>query len=598
MNKLPHGFIVLCSFAITLWLLWWLKPILIAVAFAIFLSFLLSPVVAVIERPNIPRTAAVGVVMLLMACLVATFSWLIIRQTDGLLDTFEQYEQNLNSKLAAFEGLGSGPLKKLDQMLRRGVGRLGSQVDNPSAAGGAAATPVRIIDDTSPFKAAHLWAAFSTTLAPFATLGLTVVLVVFMLIRREDLRDRFIQLIGHRWLTTTTRALDEAGARVSRYLLLQFITNSAFGGAIGLGLFLIGVPHALLWGFLAGVLRYIPYVGAWFAALLPMCLSLVVFDQWWPALAVVGLFLTLDFITNVLIEPTVYGQGIGVSETATLVMVAFWTWLWGPIGLILATPITACVVVIGRYVPALEFFSVLLGNRPAMGAQATLYQRLVARDQDEAMDIAMREAEGDGDSTKVYDELLLPSLFQLKQDLHKEYLDAAHAESILATMRQIADAVETNADRTSETTAEPDALGHSARMRLLLCPARDACDEASLGLVGNTLDARRYEVCHTTTAMLANEVVQLVDELKPSVVCIAAIPPGGRGPASLLCRRLRASHPDVRIIVCRWGTVSDKAVDDLLCAAGADAVHTTIREVLERIESYRALTSAESMPAA
>ena len=222
------------------------------------------------------------------------------------------------------------------------------------------------------------------------------VLAIFMLLERRELRDRVILLIGYRRMTATTRALDEAGARISRYLLMQSIISGSFGVAVGLGLFLIGVPYAVIWGCLAAALRFIPYVGVFSAALLPFALSLAVFPGWLQPALVVGLFLVLDVVANMVIEPWLYGHSAGVSQVALLVAVLFWTWLWGPVGLLLATPLTVCLIVLSKHLPALGFIVVLMGDRPVIEAKARYYQRLLARDQDEAADIVEAYVNADG----------------------------------------------------------------------------------------------------------------------------------------------------------------------------------------------------------
>jgi predicted PurR-regulated permease PerM len=214
----------------------------------------------------------------------------------------------------------------------------------------------------------------------FAGAGLVIVLVIFMLIQREDLRNRLIRFVGYGRLTFTTRALEEAGQRISRYLLMQTIINSSFGLAVGLALYLIGVPYAVLWGFFAAVLRFIPYVGPFAAAIMPSALSLAVFEGWpWPIL-VVGIFVALELSCNMVLEPLLYSESAGVSGVGLLVAVAFWTWLWGPVGLVLATPLTVCVVVLGKYVPGMDFIGVLISDQPAMEPNISYYQRLLAMD--------------------------------------------------------------------------------------------------------------------------------------------------------------------------------------------------------------------------
>ena len=236
-----------------------------------------------------------------------------------------------------------------------------------------------------------------------------------MLLKYEDLRNRLIGLVGSGQLTVTTRALDDAGQRISRYLLMQFIINGSYGLAAGLGLFFLGVPYAVLWGFLAAVFRYIPYVGPWIAAFFPIIISLVAFPGWGQLALVIGLFVLLELWSNLLMEPWLYGHSIGVSEVGLLVVTGFWTWLWGPIGLVLATPLTVCLVVLGRHVPQLHFFDLLFGKAPALAPPVIYYQRLLARDQEEATEVVEDYVKAHS-LEKVYDEVLIPALLLAWQD--------------------------------------------------------------------------------------------------------------------------------------------------------------------------------------
>jgi predicted PurR-regulated permease PerM len=359
-SNASRAFIALAILGIALWLLSWLEPVLIPIALAVLLTFLLSPAVTVLERQRLPRVLAVLVMVAITFAFLGIIAWLVARQVTGLVDTYPQYEKNLTTKLDALHNSEAGFIDKLQSMVERISYQIQRKTkplaNNPVVDSPAPPMPVTVIQDSSPFQLSKLWSVLGPTLEPFVAIGLTIVLLIFMLIRREDLRDRVISLVGRSYLTVTTKALDEAGERISRYLLTQFAINASYGAAVAAGLFVIGVPYAMLWGFFAALFRYIPYLGAWLAALLPIALTLLVSETWTTPLLVLAWFLLLELVTNMWIEPWLYGRGIGVSATATLVMVAFWAWLWGPIGLVLATPLTVCLVVLGKYVPALNFF--------------------------------------------------------------------------------------------------------------------------------------------------------------------------------------------------------------------------------------------------
>ena len=279
-------------------------------------------------------------------------------------------------------------------------------------------------------------AILAPLLEPLSAAAFVVVLVIFMLLKYEDIRNRLIGLVGSGQLTVTTRALDDAGQRISRYLLMQCIINGSYGLAVGLGLFFLGVPYAVLWGFLAAVLRYIPYVGPLIAAVFPVTISLVAFPGWGHLALVLGLFVLLELWSNLIMEPWLYGQSIGVSEVGLLVVTGFWTWLWGPIGLVLATPLTVCIVVLGRHVPHLQFFDMLFGDAPALAPPVLYYQRLLARDQEEATEFVEEYVKAHT-LEKVYDDVLIPALLLAWQDRQQGLLTGENEAFILQATQDI-----------------------------------------------------------------------------------------------------------------------------------------------------------------
>ncbi|MBA3775287.1 MAG: AI-2E family transporter, partial [Betaproteobacteria bacterium] len=408
------------------------------------------------QQAGVHRTVAIVLVVLVTFSSIGGVGYLVVRQVNSLVDAFPQYEQNLQRKIEAVQS-GSGFIDKMQQIIKR-VTRQVEKKEASEAADPAEVVPmqVTVIRDGGPFPMARIWSVFGPILEPFAAVGLAVVLVIFMLLRREDLRDRMISLVGqgHGRLTLTTKALDEAAERISRFLLMQLIINSSYGVVVGVGLYLIGVPFALLWGFFAAVFRYIPYLGPWLAAILPIGLSLLVSEGWSAPFMVFGLFLALELVSNMVIEPWLYGRGIGVSETATLIMIAFWTWLWGPIGLVLAPPLTVCVVVLGKYVPFLNFFDTLLGDRPALEAHVSFYQRMLARDQDEAAEIA-RNHFGEHSLEETYDQLLIPALAHAKRDVAGDYLSEDDQQFVLEGTRAVVEEIATLA---RAAVAQPDAV--------------------------------------------------------------------------------------------------------------------------------------------
>ncbi len=351
-------------------------------------------------------------------------------------------------------------------------------------------------------------------------------------------------------------------------------------------------------GFLAAVLRFIPYVGPLAAAIMPSVLGLAVFPGWvWPVL-VVGLFVVLELLTNMVLEPLLYGESAGVSEVALLVSVAFWTWLWGPIGLLLATPLTVCIVVFGKYVPQMEFLVVLISDEPVMETKISYYQRLLAMDQDEAADIVEVQLKAHPPE-QIYDEVLVPALNYARRDRQRGSLTEDAEQFIFHATREIVENLDIRQPKTepssndgSEKAMEEESTGALPKVRILGCPARDEADELALLMFRQLLDSKRYEMELITAAALKSEVVSQVGEKNPALICIGALPPGGLAQTRYLCKRLRALFPDLKIVVGRWGPSGKMEGNrDFLLSAGADQVGTTLVETRDQMIQLSQITS-------
>ena len=293
---------------------------------------------------------------------------------------------------------------------------------------------------------------FGTLLEVLGTIGIVIVLVVFFLIRREDLRDRFIHLVGKGHVTVTTQMLEDAGARVSRYLSMLFLINVTFGISVGIGLYLIGVPNAILWGILAAALRFIPYIGPWIAAAMPIGLSMAISTGWVAPILTVGLFVVLELFSNNVLEPWLYGKNTGVSAVAVLVAAVFWMWLWGPVGLLLATPLTVCLLVVGKHVPQLSFLDILLGNEPVFEPKKRIYQRLLAGDQEEAAELLEDYLEHKP-LAEVYDTVLIPALALAETHWHRGELNEGKHKFIMESLKEM---IQDRVERQQEMQAQED----------------------------------------------------------------------------------------------------------------------------------------------
>jgi predicted PurR-regulated permease PerM len=590
----------LAGTALSLGLLWWLQSVLVPIALAVFLTFLLSPPVYWLQRRGMPRAPAVILMILGSLALGGSIAWTVAVQINRLVDTFPEYQKHLDAKITSVHSNDHGFLDKVQAIVARVSTQLDKASELPPARNRAPGQrapavpadpppqPVTIVENSGPFNIGLLWRTLVPLLEPLATGSLTLVLVIFMLFRREDLRDRVIAVLGRARLVATTRAFDDAGNRISRYLVRQLVINCSFGFVLGIGLTLIGVPYAILWSALTALLRYVPYLGTWLSAIMPVAMSLVLTDGWQPVFHVLALFLVLELITNMFLEPRLYGQGVGVSETGTLVMVAFWTWLWGPVGLVLATPLTVCAVVLGKYVPSFRYFNMLLGDRPALAPDVSFYQRLLADDAHEAFLIA-RQALSTTSFARVCDQLMRPALAYLGRDVAQDRLSEAEARRALQVCEQVAQQlVEEPADKGAAAPPVPATTRHA----VLAIATSDAASEAAMHLFERVLIGRPFEVTVAPGSMLVSEVSQQIARVKPSAVVIGVVSESALSHARLLCLRLRAADARLPIVVGLWTTQRQDEGDLLrerLIDAGADYTVDSFDEARAHLETIRLL---------
>ena len=566
--------IILGAFALVFACLRLARDVLIPVAFAMLLALVLTPAVAAIQRRGVHRVLSVVIVVVLVFSVLGALGWMFTLQVATLANDLPQYRHNIRQKIADLRVLGrGGALEKVQQTAKdveKEINKNDSSAQRP---------PIAVVPADKPFW--QLPSTLGSIAEAIATAGLVLVLVVFMLVERQELRNRLLRLFGHGKITITTKALDEATQGITRYLVMYSIVNACFGAAVAGGLWLLGVPYAVLWGALAGILRFIPYVGTWMAALLPIAMSLAVFPGWTKPLFVIALFLILEPFIYLVVEPLLYGHSIGVSQTALLVALAFWTWLWGPLGLILATPLTVCLVVMGKYVPELDFLTTLMSDKPVLTPDVAYYQRLVAGDQDEAADIVETQMPALG-QVRIYDEIMVPALTYARRDRARDRLGDAEAAFVAHASREILEG-------TLATPAEFPPTG--PRARIMGCAARDEADEVALRMLGDLLAESGIALDVISSDRLTGEVVSIVENERPSCIVVGSLPPGGVAHARYVVKRLRARFPDVCIIVGRWGCKDDLAEDPApLVSAGADRVATTLAATRDQVEELLPLT--------
>jgi predicted PurR-regulated permease PerM len=593
------------------------REVLIPIALAILLSFVLAPLVLRLRQLRVPKVPAVILSVLLALGIVLGLGSVIGSQVANLATELPRYETTISKKLGHLRRLTVDRVAQLITTVSRQVDPRervdGAGPPQDGSVGPPLPAPqqpmlVEVKErDPTPVELAERYLA--PLIHPLTTLGIIFVVAVFMLVQQEDLRDRMIRLFGASDLHRTTAAIDDAGRRLSRYFLLQLCLNSILGVIITAGLWVIGVPSPILWGVLAALMRFVPYVGGFISAALPVTLAAAVDPGWGMAMATVGLFVVMEALMGQVVEPLVYGHSTGLSPTAVVVAAIFWTWLWGPIGLILSTPLTLCLVVLGRYVERFEFLDVLLGDRPALSPAENFYQRILAGDPDEALDYAERLLKERSLST-YYDEVALKGLQLAANDLQRGVLDRAQLENVKAAIRGVVRDLESyddrepsKAEKPSEPVVAPEdeanlpsgpppsssAEGIELRPEWrgeapILCVAgRGQLDEAASEMLAQLLRKHGLGARVVPHEAASREGIATLDPTGIAMICISYLEIAGN-PAHLryLLRRMRQRFKGAPILVGLWPAEDAILTDDKLKKeVGADHYTLSLRQAVE-----------------
>jgi len=600
--------LTLASIAVIVAALYLAKDVLVPLTLAILLSFMLSPTCDWLERRGLARVPAVLVTALMGFTLLGLVMWTSVVQLTELAPKLPEYQSNIELKLHSVNDRVSAVLSRATHTakefgeIKPAEGPLGTS-DRPFA--------VRLMP-YPPSAMEIISGMFGRLIGVLGSIGIVIVLVVFFLIRRDDLRDRFIRLVGGGQVTQATRALEDAGGRVSRYLLSQFVVNSSLGTMVGIGLYLIGVPNAALWGIAAMVLRFIPFIGVWIAAAVPIGLSLAISDNWLAPLLTFALFVVLELLVSNVLEPWLYGKHTGISPVAVLVAAVAWTWLWGIAGLLLATPMTVCLLVIGKHVPQLSFLAILLGDEPVFETKTRVYQRLLAGDQEEAGELLEAALENEP-LARVYDTILIPALALTETHWLRGELNDIRRTFIFHSVREIVEglgdneraipppaAIEPAAEPAAEIAGEPAAepadeasvapapvIPSNAVKPCILClPARTEADEIAGSMLAQLLKADDCMVQSAAVTAHPSEIVDFIEKHEFAVICISAMAPAAVMHARHLFKRLRLEFPRARIVIGLWDASGDlaKAANRIGAREAAD-VAGTLADAQERIRT-------------
>jgi len=531
------------------------KVVFLPLAFAILFAFLLAPLVSSLQRIRLPRVLSVVLVIAGSAAILGSAGWLAGSQLIQMASDLPKYQANIDSKLSLVHDEGNTPFSRAEAEVERladGLGQIGSKTDAtngaPGSATGSQQQPVPVREVPSSNRRLYQMGGI---LDPVITAFLTVVFTFFVLLHREDLRDRLIRLTGRGHVNVTTLALMDAGARISRYFRLQLAVNVTYGAIVVLALYLIGVPHFLLFGAVASILRFIPYVGAPIAALLPTIFAFAVFQGWRQGLLVLAVFFCLEVITANYAEPHLYGKQTGLSALAVLVAAAFWTLIWGPVGLVLSVPLTVCLVVMGRHVPNFEFLTVMLGDQPPIPPSAQLFQRLLAREEREAGEILDLYMEGHT-LAQLYDDVVIPALTMAEQNRHQQDLTEDSERFIYRTLR---DLILDVGDREPETNSEEQKL-HASSTRILCVPTRDDADEIVGIMLTQLLQAGGLKA-DLIPVERDSQLGAIAEAAQPDIVFLSGLSPFARGRSRRVYNTLRSRYPHLRIMIGLWNYRDD-----------------------------------------
>ena len=557
----------LIALLITAGVLYLAQEVLIPLALAILFSFLLAPAVRRLEQWKVGRAPSTLIVALLGFGVIFAVAGVAAMQAVSLAGKLPEYRHNIVQKIHK--------LRHPDR--QSNIGKAAEAIKDIEKEAAPERPPVPVKE--TPGTPVEAFAQFVAPVAtPLAMALAVIVFTILFLLNRENMRDRVIALLGPSRIHVMTKAMAEASYRVSQYLMTQVLVNAMFGVPFGIALYFIGIPNAALFGLLGFVLRFIPYIGVWIAMAMPALLAFAISDGWSPVIWTLGVFLALETVLAYVIEPWLYGKSAGLSPIAIILAVVFWTWLWGPVGLLLATPLTVCVAVMGRYIPEFGYLNVLLGVEPVLSQEERFYQRLVALDHEEAGDVLEQYVTAHGIG-RTFDEVVIPALSLAERDRQKGALEPARERYIYESVRRMVEELE---HEPAAATGAP----------LCIVPAHDDADHLAAMMVSRLLPAAKAVVL--TPPAKPAEVAETVAQKSCGAILISAVPPHTAHYAGDLARRLRRQVPGVKIAVGLWGAGENAArVKERLEKLGVDEVITTVSQAADTVRQLASAANQE-----
>ena len=586
------------------------REVLVPIALAILLTFVLAPLVRLLQGWHFPRIIAVALVGVVAFAAIFGLGALMVSQVNQLARDLPRYQSTLGDKIQSLRGVlgGTGTLERASEVLHdlsKEINKPNNEAPPSSLSENATANkPIPVeIKQPDPGALQTLAALITPLIHPLTTTGIVAIFVIFILLQRQDLRNRLVRLAGARDLQRTTAALDDAGQRLSRLFLTQLAVNASFGCVIGLGLWIIGVPSAPLWGMLAMIMRFVPYIGALISAIFPLILAAAVGLGWTMFLITAALFIVAETVVGQAIEPLVYGQSTGLSPVAIIVSATFWTWLWGPVGLILATPLSMCLVVVGRHVDRLEFLEVMFGDQPPLTPAELIYQRMLANDPIEAAEQA-RMFLKERPLVEYYDEILLEGLRLAETDSKRGLLNDERKRRIRDAVAEIADdlsAHQDNSEPVERGTAEGEAVSPLAQLDkaegvrettvlpdrwraghpVLCIPGVGLLDEAVAILVAQLVERRGIGARSEQPDALSLSRILSLDTKNVALICLCYLGNATGAQIGYAIRRVRRKAPGVFILVSLFGNAA--SIEGLEQHSDLDVATQSLQATIEKI---------------